>query len=343
MADVTANIDKLTETWAPRLRDAFLQAIVAIRDDVVIARVVAALQRGDVDAAVREVSLDPLQFRGLEDAVAGAHADGGAALVSRLPATTGPAGHRLVVLFDARNTRAEAWVRNNSSELVTQVVADQKIAIRNHLQAGLASGTNPRTVALDLVGRVNPQTGKREGGVIGLTSSQDGWARAYAAELASGDRAALRRALRDKRFDKAVLKAIAKGEPLSPDLITKMVTAYRSRALKYRADAIARTEALSALNHSQVEAMQQAIEKGHVQAQYVTKRWRSAADKRVRHSHRVLNNVRVPFSSKFRAESGATLAYPGDPEGGAAEVVNCRCHMSINVDHISALAAQEAA
>jgi hypothetical protein len=62
---------------------------------------------------------------------------------------------------------------------ITEIVADQKTAVRNFLEAGLAEGANPRTTALDLVGRISGASGKREGGVIGLTSSQEGWVRNY--------------------------------------------------------------------------------------------------------------------------------------------------------------------
>jgi hypothetical protein len=341
--DVTVKLQELIEHWAPRLKKAFLDAVAALADSVDLGRLVVALTRGDVAAAVREVNLDPLLFRGLEVAVAAAYDAGGAAAADELPPVRGPAGHRLMVLFDGRNERAERWIRNQSSTLVREVTADQQQVIRQHLQAGLAAGQNPRTVALGLVGTVNPQTRKREGGVLGLTATQEQWVRNYEAELKSGDRAFLGRAMRDRRFDGAVLKAIASGQPLSPDQVAKMVAAYRARALKYRADTLARTEAISALNQSQVESMQQAVDGGKVQQRYITKTWHSAGDHRVRHTHQVLNGARVPFAGRFKSESGALLSYPGDPTAPPGERVNCRCWLQIKVDYLGMLAAQEAA
>jgi hypothetical protein len=343
LTDVTAQLQALVEKWAPQLRQAFLDAIQRLGASVDLNRLVAALTRGDIDAAVREVNLDPLQFRGLENTLTAAYDDGGNAAASEFPPTRGPSGHRLLVLFDGRNEGAERWIRNHSSTLVREVTADQQETIRQHLQAGLAAGQNPRTVALALVGTINPQTGKREGGVLGLTSTMEQWVRNYEDELKSGDRAFLNRAMRDKRFDGTVLKAIKSGVPLSPQQIAKMVAAYRARSLKYRADMLARTEAIAALSQSQVEATQQGIDRGQVRPQYVTKTWHSAGDDRVRHTHQHLDGVRVPFSTKFRAVSGAQLSYPGDPAAPPEERINCRCWMQIKVDHIAMLADAEAA
>lgn len=323
MIDVTKRLQQLIEAWTPELRKAFLDAIAAMGASVDLNRLVAELAKGDIDAAVREVNLDPLQFRGLETVMTAAYDAGGNDAVAQLPPVRGPAGHKLLVLFDGRNERAERWIRNQSSTLVREVTADQQVAIRQHLEAGLAAGLNPRTVALSLVGTINPKTRKREGGVLGLTSTQEKWARGYEEELKAGDRAFLKRAMRDRRFDATVLKAIKAGKPLSPQQIATMVAAYRARALKYRADTLARTEAISALNQSQMESMQQAVDSGKVQQRYITKTWHSAGDHRVRLTHQMLNGTRVPFATKFTSESGAKLAYPGDPTAPAAERINC--------------------
>jgi hypothetical protein len=334
-ANVSADIAKLIEAWAPEIQKAFLDAIARITDAAQVQAIVAALARGDTDAAMQAVGLEPAAFRPLDIAVSTAYESGGEAVAARLAPMAKVIGTRLNIMFDARNLRAESWLRNHSSTLVTEIVEDQRTAIRQHLEAGMAAGQNPRTVALDLVGRINVKTGKREGGVIGLTSSQAAWARNFEQELTQLKPEALNRKLRDKRFDAAIAKAIKSGTPLSPALITKMVTAYRNRALKSRADSIGRTEAMTSLQRGQKESMQQAIDKGTVKEKYVTKEWVNSHDTRVRHTHQLLGGQKVPFAGRFKSVSGATLDYPGDPEAPAAERIQCRCNMRIRVDYIA--------
>ncbi|MER8471544.1 hypothetical protein [Mesorhizobium sp. M1405] len=89
-----------------------------------------------------------------------------------MPALRDPSGFQVVLRWDARNMAAETWLREHSAQLVTNIVADQQIAIRAAFSEGLARGTNPTRTALEVVGRINRVTGSREGGVIGLTTVQ---------------------------------------------------------------------------------------------------------------------------------------------------------------------------
>lgn len=59
-------------------------------------------------------------------------------------------------------------------------------------------------------------------------------------------------------------------------------------------------------------------------AGFTHKRWVSVGDDRVRHSH-----VQCDAQGAIPAESPFAngLMYPGDPNGPASEVVNCRCHL----------------
>lgn len=330
-------LDQLIEEWAPRLKKAFLEAFAAIRDRILVGFIVERLEKGDIDGALKGVGIDPVAFRGFDGAIAQAFESGGNFIVDGLPSLREPDGHRLAIRFDARNLRAEMWLKTHSSRLVTDIVADQRTAIRTALTAGMEAGNAPRDVALDLVGRVSPVTGKREGGVIGLTASQEAWARNYAAELVAGDPKALTRALRDKRFDRTVTKAIKEGRPIPAEAIQKMVAAYRTRALRYRAETIGRTEAMTSLHQAQNEAMEQGIEAGQVQESAVTKKWHSAGDGRVRDTHRSLNGQQVGFRDQFASPSGARLRFPGDPSAPASETTQCRCWMETKVDFLAGI------
>jgi hypothetical protein len=329
--------DQLIDLWWAKLKTAFMSSVRSIIDFAQIGLIAERLEKGDIDGAVRAVGLDPVQFREFDKAIAEAFEDGGKFSSKRVPAIKQPDGHRLVVQFDVRNPRAEQWLKDHSSKLVSQIMDDQRTMVQQALRTGMELGQNPRTVALDLIGRIG-SNGQRSGGLIGLTSSQEQWVRKYEAELRSDNpTAALSRTLRDKRFDGAVNRAAKAGEPLSADAIQNMTTAYRNRALRYRAETVARTEALSSLHESQEEAFRQAAAKGGVDVRTITRVWHTSGDKRVRDSHRAMKGQSVGLHETFVTPSGARLAYPGDPNGPASEIINCRCWVENSIDFMRGL------
>jgi len=326
--------DSLISSWELKIRQAFLSSIYSIRDGAQIDLIEKLMKRGDIEGAIRAVGLDPTKFRVFDSTVAKAYESGGWHTSSHLPKLREPSGHKIEIVFDVRNVSAEAWLRDHSSNAIKEIVNDQRTMIRDALRDGMEAGENPRTVALDLVGKINKTTGRREGGLIGLTSSQEKWVREYAKEVAAGDSKALLRKLRDKRFDPAIKRAIKNDSPIPAKQQEAMVRAYKNRALKYRADTIARTEAMASLHEAQNEAMKQAIEKGQVDLATVKKVWHSAGDGRVRDTHAALNGKSVSFNSSFVSPSGARLKFPGDPSAPAAEIINCRCWSDIKIDFL---------
>ena len=86
-----------------------------------------------------------------------------------------------------------------------------------------------------------------------------------------------------------------------------------------RANAIARTEVNRAAAGTRYETMRREGVKQH--------QWVTSGDDQVRrkapHSHRVLDGKIVNIGDTFR--DGFTLRHPLDPDGDAADVINCRC------------------
>lgn len=81
-----------------------------------------------------------------------------------------------------------------------------------------------------------------------------------------------------------------------------------------RANVIARTETLTALNNGSHEAAKALpIRMSHT--------WIATEDSRTRHSHRTLDGETVPLSAPF--SNGGM--YPGDPTLKASERIQCRC------------------
>jgi hypothetical protein len=189
------------------------------------------------------------------------------------------------------------------------------------------AGRNPRNIALDIIGRINPATGKREGGVIGLTSNQTDAVIKARSELQNLDTNYFTRQRRDARFDKTIRKAIADGKPLTADQIDKITGRYKDRLLQLRGETIARTEAITALRAGTHEGFAQLVDSGAVRADQIRLTWSATGDGRTRDTHTSLNKQAITFGGTFVSPSGAMLSYPGDTSHGAsgAETIQCRC------------------
>lgn len=333
--------DQIIEEWWPRIRDAFMRAIRTMRSFAQVQRIAERLERGDIEGAVRAAGIDPVHLREIEKAIAEAYEAGGQATAKSIPPTREPDGFRLSAIFDIRNPVAEAWLLDRSAALVSGIAEEQRAMVRSVLHAGMVAGENPRSVALDIVGRINRATGQREGGLIGLTMTQQGYVDRARNNLLSGDPARMREYLalgrRDKRFDRTVLRAIREDKALTRDEVRRITGRLADRYLMLRGEVVARTEAMTALHQAAYEAMRQNIERGVVDEAAVTKVWHSARDKRVRDTHQALDGQSVGFRAEFVSPSGARLQFPGDPAAPAAEVIQCRCWCDFRVNFLAGL------
>lgn len=328
---------ELLTRYGREIADAFLKAVQDMATAADLQALITAIQGGDLAAAVMALHLDQAAYSPVLEAIRSGYAEGGTITAKGFPS-------RAVIRFDIRNERAERWLSLHSATFVTEVISDQRVAVQQALVAGMERGENPKTTALSIVGRIDRLTGKRAGGIIGLTSMQEEWARTAQAELKSGDPEQLRhyltRTRRDKRFDKSVMAAIETGKPLPAETSAKAATQYRNSLLRLRGDTIGRAESLTALRAAKREAYLQGIERGSIAEQDITRTWRDASDLRVRHSHamldgKVVNGMAEPFVSPL---TGAQMLHPGDRSLGApaSELIGCRCDEEINVNFLAA-------
>lgn len=93
-----------------------------------------------------------------------------------------------------------------------------------------------------------------------------------------------------------------------------------------RATTIARTEAAAAVNGADNSI---AVEL-HSQGLVTRKVWLATGPPRTRDTHMEADGQAVDADGVFTV-GGESLAYPGDPDGSAAEVINCRCTTLLEV------------
>ncbi len=326
-------INALLDKYDEELKGAFLRAVAEIRSTVVLQDVIAALEIGDLTAAVAAMNVEVAAYHALENGLMQAFTEGGQSLVSSLPS---PRGKKIVFRWGMRNTPAEDWLRQHSSSLITRIVEDQVAAIRAALAGGMERGDNPRRTALDVVGRISRATGRREGGILGLSAQQERAVARARFELENGHFTEyMARERRDRRFDRTIIKAERDGRPLTVDQIDGIVGRYSDRMLDLRGEMIARTETMMSIAESRHSAMMAQIESGKLAADEVSKIWRSARDNRVRHTHRILNGKSVPLDGVFQSVSGAMLRFPGDPQAPVSEVSGCRCWLEYKIDYFA--------
>ncbi|MGN0933240.1 phage minor head protein [Falsigemmobacter intermedius] len=337
MAKLPKDIEAALQRLEPAIRNAFLEAIDQITSAAQMKRLVAAIEAGQIEEAIEALRIEQGFFSPLNEAIRQAYLEGGAIVLMGLRLKDPYSGDAFRLGFDGRHVRAERWLRDRSSELIVDVIEDQKQMARDVIRGAMEQGQNPRTTALDLVGRMNNATGKREGGFIGLHSVSAGAVKNAEKELRALDAGYFQRERRDKRFDGTVRKAIDSGKPLAEADVQRIVQRYRDRLKKLRGDTIARTESLNALRAGQFEGFQQLVDSGRVRSDQIRITWSATMDSRTRHDHRHLNGETVRMGQYFEPVAGVRMQYPGDlthstdPKALAGQTINCRCWPDIRI------------
>lgn len=234
--------------------------------------------------------------------------------------------------FNMTNPRVNQWLSRASSELITgDLIPEQREAVRIALERGISAGKNPRTVALDIVGRMDAR-GVRRGGVIGLNRQQADYYVRSAEELATLDPHYFTRRRRDRRYDAMVRRAMDSETPLTAKQIETISGRYADRLRVLRGETIARTESGFAVKAAGDEAMQQVFDDGLTTPDAVEKVWDSTMDGRARPDHAAMNRKSVKWNEDFILPDGSRMSGPHDINGPASQVVNCRCFERRRVD-----------
>lgn len=330
-------LTNLAAEWEATLAREWLDAIRSITSAVVLKDLVAELERGNLEAAMRLLNIDADRFARFEAGILSAYNAGGQAVVGSMPALRDPSGNRISFSWGVRNLPAEQAMRQHAAGLVDSLVGEQLTSVRSVLVDGLSRGQNPRQTALGLVGKINRRTGFREGGMIGLTPSSVQTLDKVYLGLRGGDEQAMRDylgyALRDKRFDGHVRRALEQGGSVPADAVDRIVTAYSNRALKYRADNLALTETNIALAKAKTDAFQQQIDAGKLEVGDITKTWGRSISREKRADHLAMVGVTVPFDQPFTLPDGTQCTGPHDPSLPARHLVGCKCpSVTVEVD-----------
>ena len=127
-----------------------------------------------------------------------------------------------------------------------------------------------------------------------------------------------------RQISACVTSSILQGKSIkgmADDLQTRIPTMNRTSAIR-----TARTAVTGAQNAGRIDSYTAAQKMGIK----LKKEWLATLDGRTRHSHAMLDGEQVDNEKKF---SNGCM-FPGDPNGPAAEVYNCRCTLIAAVDGV---------
>lgn len=324
-------LEQVAADFEPQVRLAWIEAIDRIRSNIVLKRIVEKLERGDVAGVVRDLGIEDGAFAKFEQALIQAYHAGGIATVDSMPALRDPSGNRVVFSWGVRNLPAEQAMRDHAARLVTGIVTEARDGIAAVLTENLARGQSPYDAGRLIAGRVNRVTGRREGGLIGLSRPQMETVARIERAMREGDTAYMRDYLafanRDKRLDRMVMKAIRDGRGLAPEEVERVTRLYSNIALRKRGEAISIAETNTALATAKRDAFQQQIDAGKLEAGDVTKTWGRTISREPRQMHLAMVGVTVPFDQPFTLPDGIQCTGPHDANLPASHRVGCKCPM----------------
>lgn len=228
-----------------------------------------------------------------------------------------------LVRFDTAASPIVVRARQNELELVQGFQEERWQVARQITQRAVQEsatlGRNPRRVAQDF----------RDS--IGLTPQQEQWVANYRRALEQGEYTrATGYELSSGQADRTLRSYVDKEKQLTPAQIDDFVERYRANALNYRAETIARTEALRNANQGVQDSIDQAVKRGDVEPAMLSKEWHAGpATDDSRDMHQAMDGVQVPFGEDFVLPDGTRMSGPGDPRGGAKHNANCRCTSSV--------------
>lgn len=234
------------------------------------------------------------------------------------------------VVMDPAVDRVVRHLADNRLRFVRDFVVEQRELVTEVLAEGLRAGANPR------------ETARMFRDVTTLSPAQAKQVASYRRLLEEGRFGkALDRKLRDRRHDKAVRAAAKAGKKLPQARIDAMVSAYARRAVKLRAETIARTETLGAVHAGAEEGWQQAIDVGDIEPAELVRTWIATPGPRTRDSHRSMHRQSRKYGEAFTSGNGYSLRHPHDPAAPLSETAQCRCSVTTRIVPVEDQAAQE--
>ena len=311
----------------PLIRQAFLEVVSNAHAALDFAELVRLVEIGDWNRIEQLMRLNQALMFPLEDAVRAVIVAGGASV-------TLPKGIAGSFSFNGRHPRAEQIIAEAGARLVTEIGSPGVEPIRAIILQGQQERAGTAKTARRLAGVVNPRTGVREGGILGLDGPRahrfqqvsQGMSTPEGVQdlVIKGRDGKLRlRYTTNAETRNRILAAYKKGEAVPAADRARVEKQFANKLLKERGEMIAQHETYTAQAQGRREAYTQLFESGKVES--IDKKWNHQRSKNPRHDHAALDGTVVGFNEAYEMGDGTMMQYPHDPAGGITHSANCGC------------------
>jgi hypothetical protein len=286
--DVWQQLLAIAEKGSPATKEKFLEAIAELRDDLDVQAIEAAFNRGDIAAVVDAIPWDDLKdaLHAMESSLDEVRTKAFDVSVGTVEPYLDPAqlaihlgeGATLSVSFHHVSKDVQDAIARNTGARITAVTDETRAAVKQMIARAYDEGEHPRSLIPKL-----KQT-------IGLTTRQEAAVARYRASIDDGTRPAER--------------------------VDRMVVRYQKKVLTGRADLIARTETMQAMNDGQRASWWTLVERGLLDVNGFEREWIAIVptDGRTCLICESLDGERAPIGGEF---PGGYLGAPAHPD--------CRC------------------
>lgn len=324
-----------------------MASVTDLQANVDWTRLLVELERMNTDGAIAALNISPEAWSEYSASVTAAYAKAGASTAAQITQQgIGTIGTR----FQMSNPRAQAWIAENLGGSIVGFTREAQMTARTVIEAGYALGEGPKTIAIDLVGRVG-NDGIRTGGILGLDNPRAMRLQAVTAGMRTpeGVRDLVTQHLDgtisvryqvNPATEQRILKAFRAGTevPLNERVISERQ--YSNALLKSRGDTVAATETANAVMAARQEQWVQLAEAQGLDARAVKKTWqhRRGGAKEFRPAHLAMSGKTVQgLFTPFIFPDGTRMQYAHDPAGGARNNINCGCDTTYSLNRAHGL------
>jgi hypothetical protein len=289
----------------PELAAAFLRAFARIREEMSEAALARAIALGFADRIVEQMLTQTI----LDVAFAPVRQQLRETLRIAVPyyARTMPPKvvREVSIAFDVLSPHVQQGIRSLESRVITTLQTEVRETVRAAVSEGLVSGRSHRVAAKSIRASV------------GLAPNQLNEVANFREKLQRAHETTdwLDNKLRDKRFDAALRKARASGEPLTAERVDRMTDAYRKRRIAQHASTVSGTAAKDAQRLANRLSWENLVEQGGVDRANLWKRRLVVLDGRERPEHHDMSRQERQFDAPY--SNGEVIS--------GENSWNCRC------------------